>query len=170
MDDGKDYLDPNLPDRDVPDRGSCSNIADNPTHRTAPDKLIGQERVVETRRAKFIAISRLTDDYLDTTGQMTSFEGELEDGADLVSLFQQTKKSNDEDIPFAWSLPKATDGIASTFKPKVYSPHFKQADDFDTRYHQYIRNHNDRATYSTSCQFDGECPVDFASQISDGHV
>ena len=170
VDDGKDYLDPNLPDRDVPDRGSCSNVADNPTHRTAPDKLIGQEQVVETRRAKFIAISRLTDDYLDTTGQMTSFEGELEDGADLVSLFQQTKKSNNGDIPFAWSLPKATDGIASTFKPKVHSPHFTQADDFDTRYHQYIRNHNDRATYSTSCQFDGECPVDFASQISDGHV
>ena len=168
LDDGKDNLDPTLPDRDVPGRGSCSNIADNPTHRTTPDKLIGQERVVETRRAKFVAISRLTDDYLDTTGQMTSFEGELEEGADLISLVQHAKSN--EDTPFGWRLPGENEHVASTFKPQIHSPYFAQADDYDTRFHQYIGQNNDRATYSTACQFNGECPVDFASQITEGHV
>jgi hypothetical protein len=166
LDDGNDNLDPNLPDRDVPDRGSCSNIADNPTHPTAPDKLIGRERVVQTRRAKFIAISRLTNDYLDTTGQTTRFEGEMEEGVDLISLFEHAN----EDIPFGWSFPAKADEVTSTFEPLMHSPHFTQADDFDTRYHQYISHYNDRATYSTACQLDGECPVDFASQLTSGHV
>lgn len=167
LDDGKDYLDPTLPDRDVPDRGSCSNIADNPTHRTVPDKLIGQERVVETRRAKFTAISRLTEDYLDTTGQLTSFEGEQEEGADLISIVQQANLNGD--MPYGWRLPGEAEDVASTFKPHIHSPHFKQADDYDTRFHQYIAKTNDRAKYSTACQFDGECSVDFASEITDGH-
>lgn len=165
-DDGKDH--PTLPDRDVPDRGSCSNIADNPTHRTVPDKLIGQERIVETRRAKFIAINRLTVDYLDTTGQMTSFEGELEEGADLMSIVQQAKLN--EDMPYGWRLPGEAEDVTNTFDPQIHSPHFAQVDDYDTRFHQFSHGYNDRATYSTACQFDGECPVDFAGQITDGHV
>jgi len=55
----------------------CSNIADNPPHRTPPDQLIGPQMVVEKRRTKYVAISQLTDDYLDTTGVLHSVEGEL---------------------------------------------------------------------------------------------
>jgi len=36
--------------------------------------------------AKYVAISRLTDDYLDTSGVVTIHEGELYEGADLLSL------------------------------------------------------------------------------------
>ena len=39
------------------------------------DKLIGTLRVVETRMAKYVAVSRLTPDLLDTTGEMTVYEG-----------------------------------------------------------------------------------------------
>ena len=171
VDEGKDHLDPTIPDRDKPDRGSCSNIADNPTHRTAPDKLIGKDRIVESRRAKFIAISRLTDDYLDTTGQLTSFEGELEDGADLIALVGQAKASSDS-MPFGWSMNhhhQSNSDISSTYMPQVHSSHFQQVDDWDTRFHQCNDHHNDRAWYSLGCQLDEQCPVDFKSQITDGH-
>ena len=46
------------------------------------------ETVVERRRAKYVAVSRLTDDYLGTSGIIMAFEGEL-DGADLLSLVRQ---------------------------------------------------------------------------------
>ena len=40
------------------------NIADNPVMRTVPDKLIGLMHVSQLRRTKYIAVSKLTDDYL----------------------------------------------------------------------------------------------------------
>lgn len=40
---------------------------------------------MNTRRAKFIALSELTEDYLDTTGALSAFEGELESG-NLISM------------------------------------------------------------------------------------
>ena len=44
------------------------NIADNPLHPTLPDKLIGPSFIAQSRRAKYIAVSKLTSDFLDTTG------------------------------------------------------------------------------------------------------
>ena len=65
--------DPALSQFIASDRSTCSNIADNPVHPTLPDKLIGVQRVVTTRRTKFLAISELTDDYMDTNGLLRSF-------------------------------------------------------------------------------------------------
>lgn len=45
------------------------NVADNPLHPTVPDKLIGPQTRTNTRRTKYIAVTRLTSDYLQTTGQ-----------------------------------------------------------------------------------------------------
>ncbi len=61
------------------------NIADNPIHPTIQDQLIGLPRIAEQRRAKYMAISRLTEDYMDTTGEIKVVEGELEN--DEVRLF-----------------------------------------------------------------------------------
>ena len=58
-------FDANPPLREQPDRGDCSSIVDNPIHATLPDKRIEPETVVERRRAKYVVVSRLTDDYLD---------------------------------------------------------------------------------------------------------
>ena len=77
--------DPDLATFDPQNRANCSNIDDNPVHISGQDKLIGVQIVGTTRRAKFIAISELTDDYLDTTGVLSSFEGELSSG-NLISL------------------------------------------------------------------------------------
>ena len=52
--------DPSLSDFSADDRGTCSNIADNPVHPALQDKLIGKQRVAYRRRSKFIALSALT--------------------------------------------------------------------------------------------------------------
>ena len=68
-----------LPDTASFDRGGgCSVIPDNPLHGTPADLLIGAETAVEVRRSKFVAVSKLSDDYLDTAALLKSFEGELE--------------------------------------------------------------------------------------------
>lgn len=67
----------------------CSNIRDNALHDTPPDLLVGEEVVVERRRAKYVAISRLTDDFMGTAGVLTAFEGELEDGQAMIALLSQ---------------------------------------------------------------------------------
>ena len=71
---------------------------------------------------------------------------------------------------FGWDY-KGNGTLGSTFKPQVYSE-FKVADDWDTRFHQYETNYNDRAYFSLSCKLDGNCPVDFKKQVEDniGHV
>ncbi|CAM9397482.1 unnamed protein product, partial [Sphacelaria rigidula] len=53
--------------RSPEDRSNCSNIADNPIHDTVADKLIGTQTVVETRLAKYVAVSLLTPDLLSTS-------------------------------------------------------------------------------------------------------
>ena len=88
--------DPEIPTRELQDRGNCSNIEDNPLHPTMPDELVKELYVVERRRAKFVAVSALTPDLLDTTSQLDSFEGELEDAA-LDSLIQSYGQ-------FDWSI------------------------------------------------------------------
>ena len=66
--DNYELLDPNLATFTSIDRSMCSNIADNPLFDTLQDQLIGILRVLTSRRAKYMAVSSLTDDYLDTTG------------------------------------------------------------------------------------------------------
>lgn len=66
------------------------------------------------RRAKYVAISRLTDDYLDTSGVLTSFEGELEGEEHLISLITQSGQ-------FQWGTG---DQLGSTYFPQVgHRPH-----------------------------------------------
>jgi hypothetical protein len=114
--------------------------------------------VVTTRRAKFIALSELTEDYLDTTGALSSFEGELESG-DLISLIVEMGQ-------FGFSSGSS---IRSTFTPPVRAE-FKTASDYKTRFRQYIKNVNDRATYSLACVLDGSCPVNFRDQLTVGQT
>jgi len=157
---GMSRIDPDLETRQLKSRQNCSNIVDNPVHATIPDKLIGVPIIVEARRAKYVAISKLTDDFLDTSGIVASFEGELEgDEADLMTLMQGTGQ-------FRW---KAGDQLDGTFNDQQYDPKFSTADDWEHRFYQYRDNFNDKAWDSPSCQNDGECPVDFASKLTKGH-
>jgi hypothetical protein len=121
--------------------GMYSNIADNPVHVTLQDKLIGVQDVVYSRRAKYIAVSALTYDYLDTNGFQSSVEGELE-GGNLISFAMATGQ-------FGFSP-------GAEFKATYF------------RYYQYINKFNDRAWYSLACVLDGICPVDYKAQLVDG--
>ena len=133
INDDMQRFDPNLPFREMPDRSDCSNIVDNPIHPTLPDKRIGPEEAVERRRAKFVAVSRLTDDYLDTSGIIKTIEGELE-GADLLSLVREYNKENG-DI-FQWTTKETTaDEINSTFQPQIHDNHFAQSRNWDSEHH-----------------------------------
>lgn len=42
------------------------------------DLLIAPEVIVESRRAKFLAVSQLDENYTDTTGVLRVIEGETE--------------------------------------------------------------------------------------------
>eukprot|EP00981_Chlorochromonas_danica_P011120 scaffold3756_cov180-Ochromonas_danica.AAC.12 len=150
--------DPDLATFEPTDRSTCSNIADNPVHTTLADKLIGVLRVVLTRRAKYLAVSQLTGDYMDTNGYLSSFEGELESG-NLISLL--TEKGQ-------FGLTAGSQ-INSTFRPPQRAE-FETAWDYRIRFSQYIRNYNDRASYSLACVLDGVCPVNFADQLTSGQT
>ena len=52
------------------------NIADNPIHSTLPDSLIAPSETVFTRRAKYVSITKLSSNYLETTKFTNLFEGE----------------------------------------------------------------------------------------------
>ena len=54
--------------------------------------------------------------------------------------------------------------IGSTFRAPVRSE-YETAVDYEYRFKQYIRNHNDRATYALACVLDGICPVNYKDQI-----
>ena len=153
LDDNLDEEDGNLVSFVPEDRSTCSNIADNPIHEAKEDKLIGKQRVVSSRRAKFMAISELTDDLMDTTGALNSFEGELDSG-DLISMIIEMGQ-------FGFG---AGDTVRSTFRPPIRSE-YKTALDYQTRFYQYINNYNDRAVYSLGCILDGQCPVNFRDQM-----
>jgi hypothetical protein len=154
INDDMQRFDPNLPFREMPDRSDCSNIVDNPIHPTLPDKRIGPEEAVERRRAKFVAVSRLTDDYLDTSGIIKTIEGELE-GADLLSLVREYNKENG-DI-FQWTTKETTaDEINSTFQPQIHDNHFAQSRNWDSEHHQYEKQFNDRSMYSPATAYDGK--------------
>jgi hypothetical protein len=158
FDDDLAWDDPDLDYFSSPDRGTCSNIADNPIHATFPDKLIGRQRVRLRRRSKFMAISELTEDYMDTTGNLNSFEGELSTGH-LVSI-------DSEQGQFGLG---AGNKIKSTFQEPIKSK-FNTAIDYKDRFKQYIMNYNDRASYSLACVIDNKCPVNFRDELTDGHT
>ena len=99
VDGDMETFDPELPNRKIPDRSHCLNLVDNPIHSTQPDKRIGAATVLERRRAKYVAVSRLTDDYLDTSGILRTYEGEL--SGDLLSIVKQFRHNNDR--AFGWS-------------------------------------------------------------------
>jgi len=156
MNDDIQRYDSNLPKRKIHSRKNCSNIADNPTHYTPPDRLIGVKQIVQKRQAKFVAVSRLTNDYLDTSGVLETYEGELEGDIDLISIVNRAEGN-------IFASDSGND-IKSTYIPQIHS-RFKQETDSDTRFHQYEQNFNDRALYSTSCLFDKNCPVNFKDQV-----
>ncbi len=158
LDDNLELLDPLLTEFEPEDRGTCSNIADNPIHEHFADKLIGVQRVVASRRAKYMAVSELTEDLMDTTGNLQSFEGELDSG-DLIGMIIEMGQ-------FGFG---AGDTITSTFRPPIRSE-YNTAFDYATRFHQYINNYNDRATYSLGCVIDGTCPVNFRDDLTDGNL
>ncbi|RLN63736.1 hypothetical protein BBP00_00003910 [Phytophthora kernoviae] len=60
---------------------------DNAVHATGTDRLIGPLHVVERRRAKYVAISALTDDYLSTRGMLREVEGDFEGREALINFF-----------------------------------------------------------------------------------
>ncbi|KAG6962434.1 hypothetical protein JG688_00008603 [Phytophthora aleatoria] len=60
---------------------------DNAVHATGPDRLTGPLHVVERRRAKYVAISALTDDYLSTRGLLREVEGDFEGREALLNFF-----------------------------------------------------------------------------------
>jgi hypothetical protein len=126
-------------------RSRCSNIADNPVHPTLPDQLIGKPQTVERRRAKFIAVSKLTDDFLDTTGLLSKFEGELEDGSDLSAIVKQAKDS----IPFGWKLGEEVENLN---EQHIYNPNFDFSPNHGTKLEQ-----NFNEFYSLQCIIDGVC-------------
>jgi hypothetical protein len=148
-----DPLDPNLVDYVDPGKANCSNVADNPIHPTVPDKLIGIQKVVTRRRAKFVAASSLTADFMDTSGVLNSFEGELQSGT-LISLMN--------DMADFGLTPG--DSIRSTFQGPVLSS-FETAKDYKIRFRQFIRQYNDRAYYSLACVIDGVCPVNYKDEV-----
>ena len=156
--DGYDPLDPELelPSRSVPYRGDCSNIADNQPHEVRPDQLIGEANVVNIRRSKYVAISKLTEDYLDTTGIVTYFEGELEDEEYLMSLITQLGQ-------YRWGT---NDEVGTTYMPQEIPQEFTMADDWDIRFHQFEEQYNDRSQYALACVLDGTCSVNFKDQLT----
>jgi hypothetical protein len=144
------------PDR-VENRANCSNIADNPIHSTYPDRLIGIEKVVETRLAKYVAISKLTEDYLDTTGVLAIVEGGLDDGSRMVSSSAFLRVEDFEGIPMS---------LKSTYVSPIRSESFHQEENWASLFHQYEEKYNDRAHYSLACLLDKKCPVNFKNQIT----
>ncbi|TMW62075.1 hypothetical protein Poli38472_009568 [Pythium oligandrum] len=60
---------------------------DNAVHATRPDSLTGPMHVIERRRAKYVAISRLSSDYLSTEGLLKEVEGDFEGREALLNYF-----------------------------------------------------------------------------------
>ena len=145
--------DPTLPQREQPDRGNnCSNIADNPIHTTIPDKRIGREEIILKRTAKFVAVSRLTHDYLDTSGILWSYEGELENGSDISSIVSDAKKH---------FYNAAGDSIQDAYFTPIHLETEEQTMHWDHKLHQFENEYNDRSFHSLACVIDGKCPINF---------
>ena len=153
LENGFDNYDPRLADFVPKSLKSCSNIQDNPIHETLKDKLIGIEQIIFSRKVKFLAISTLTFDFLETTGFVKSHEGQLENN-NLLSLITNMGQ---------FGL-QSNENIESTFIPPVRSSYQTELD-YKIRFMQYIRSFNDRSSYSLACVLDGVCPVNYKDQI-----
>lgn len=123
------------------------NIADNPPHPAVADKLIGPHQNVESRRTKYIAISKLAEDYLDTSGYMRLVQGELEDQQDLIAVmnaYGEFDWSTDDQVrstyPFSIDARKHSGPSLAVNKPFKFDT---EVDWFD-RFHQYYIAPNDR--------------------------
>eukprot|EP00644_Phytophthora_capsici_P016447 jgi/Phyca11/124053/e_gw1.52.76.1 len=82
---------------------------DNAVHATGPDRLTGPLHVVERRRAKYVAISALTDDYLSTKGLLREVEGDFEGREALLNFFAFS-----EDL---FGLTDSANAFADEIKP-----------------------------------------------------
>lgn len=83
---------------------------DNAVHATRSDSLTGPLHVVEQRRAKYVAISRLTSDFLGTEGLLREVEGDFEGREALMNYFEFVEQLfglSDEDF----RADVATDGV-----------------------------------------------------------
>jgi hypothetical protein len=158
LDEDHDRYDPELDTFKPQSRNNCSNIADNPTHPTVQDKLIGQQKVITQRRSKMMAVSELSDDFMDTTGYLNAFEGELDNG-DLISMIIEMGQ-------FGFGPGEK---VRSTASIPVRSE-YETANNYRTRFRQYITNVNDRALYSLACVIDGVCPVNYRDQLTVGNI
>jgi len=158
LDEDHERYDPELDQFVAQSRNNCSNVADNPPHRTAQDKLIGIQKVITQRRSKMMSVSELSDDFMDTTGYLNAFEGELDSG-DLISMIIEMGQ-------FGFGPGEK---IRTTYGAPVRSE-FETATDFRTRFRQYITNVNDRALYSLACVIDGVCPVNYRDQLTTGSI
>jgi hypothetical protein len=115
------------------------NIADNPPHPALADKLIGPEQLVLTRRSKYVAVSRLTGDYMDTNGVLSTLEGEFEGEKDLVEIMRRFGG-------FSWD--PSTKPLPSTHPQSIHGSDapfsLQTSPDWETRFYQYYVAENDR--------------------------
>lgn len=148
---------PAVKTQDWKDNYYDNNIADNPVHETVPDKLIAPEHIVFERRTKYIAISQLTDDYMDTTGVAYILEGETLDDEPLVDLIEQFDPFNFSTLVVNNHNDTTQRHIHGDIKPPF---NFTTADDWETRYWQYYDEPGDRWNDT----------VNFRDQITEGHT
>jgi len=160
------------------------NIADNPPHPALPDKLIGPSYIAEWRRAKYVAVSKLTPDFLDTTGETRTYEGGLEKEQDLIFLrttlgqfgqlssfdqlrWETTPQVRPDGFTRASAMMEMQElgpGQVNTTQPlRIYGDMepflFITASDWYDRFHQYRRKTNERS----------RDPVNFKNELTDGH-
>ena len=161
------------------------NIADNPPHPALPDKLIGPSYIAQYRRTKYVAVSRLSSDFLDTTGTIRTYEGDLENEQDMISLLStvgQIGMGRSSFEQFRWGASDATRPAGRTHAPsgvnylelgpgrvettqplRIYGDmapfDFTTASDWFDRYHQYREETNDRS----------RDPVNFLNELTSGH-
>ena len=156
------------------------NIADNPTHSTIADELIGPTQLVHMRRTKYVAISRLQDDYLGITNWMNIIEGEAADMASLSKIvdlkgylgWAATDEGSSSTEPIeVWgsdsdqqAYTTRTRGLPEKLALKRYTeatgfdkPSFAKVEpDWYNRHWQYTTHYNDRV----------DSPVNFKDQIN----
>lgn len=148
------------------------NIADNPLHPTVADLLIGPEQVVVVRRAKYLSVSRISDDYLSSDGVLMQIEGELENQDDLIVMLQEFGRfgwtagdpGTDPDN-FITTYPFPEFGRAEPFR-------FVTLQDWEWRHWQWNNTFNDRYNVEGTLPEDAEVThTDFVNfrdeQVSD---
>lgn len=181
LNDDLDNQDPAL-ETFVPfDRSKCSNIADNPPHISGQDKLLGPKYVAFARTARFVAISTLTSDGLDTSGVLRTVEGGMESNKPLTSLVDPAETFGIVMDEFKMSLaslaelqqlaynPEMIRRFGSAFSsPSIFETEFNtdkaSNKDWSIQFKQFVYSYGDRSEYSVACVIDGTCSVNFKNQ------